>query len=48
MPEELEKVIRDLPRDPETIDLFKKLAGADPSVSRHQLNRSACQLIITG
>lgn len=27
MPEELEKVIRDLPRDPETIDLFKLAAG---------------------
>ncbi|HSK30396.1 MAG TPA: hypothetical protein VLA17_10560 [Candidatus Limnocylindria bacterium] len=30
MPEELEKVIRELPREPEIIDLFKKLAGAEP------------------
>lgn len=30
MAEELEKLIRDLPREPEIIDLFKKLASADP------------------
>ena len=30
MPEEQEKVIRDLPRDKETIELFKKLSGPDP------------------
>jgi len=30
MPEELEKAIKDLPREPEIIDLFKKLSGADP------------------
>ena len=28
MPEEMEKAIRELPRDPETVDLFKKIAGA--------------------
>jgi hypothetical protein len=30
MPEELEKAIKDLPREPEVIGLFKKLSGADP------------------
>jgi tripartite-type tricarboxylate transporter receptor subunit TctC len=30
MPEALEKVIRDLPRDPDVVELFNKLAGADP------------------
>ena len=30
MPEEMEKAIRELPRDKETIELFKKLSGADP------------------
>jgi tripartite-type tricarboxylate transporter receptor subunit TctC len=30
MPEALDKVIKDLPRDPEVVDLFKKLFGADP------------------
>ena len=29
-PEELEKAIRELPRDRETIDLFNKLSGPDP------------------
>jgi tripartite-type tricarboxylate transporter receptor subunit TctC len=29
-PEELEKAIRELPRDRETVDLFNKLSGADP------------------
>lgn len=28
--EALEKVIRELPRDPSVIELFHKLAGADP------------------
>lgn len=28
MPEENERAIRELPRDPETIELFKKFAGA--------------------
>jgi tripartite-type tricarboxylate transporter receptor subunit TctC len=30
MPEALEKVIREVPREPEIIDLFKQLTGADP------------------
>jgi len=30
MPEALEKTIRELPRDPEVVELFNKLAGADP------------------
>ncbi len=30
MPEELHKLIKGLPRDPEVVDLFKKLFGADP------------------
>jgi len=30
MPEALEKVIRELPRQPEIVELFNKLAGADP------------------
>ena len=30
MPEANEKAIRDLPRDPETIELYKKFAGAGP------------------
>jgi tripartite-type tricarboxylate transporter receptor subunit TctC len=34
MPEEQEKAIRDLPRDPEVIELFKKLAGPDPLPAR--------------
>jgi hypothetical protein len=29
-PEANEKAIRDLPRDPETIELFKKFAAAGP------------------
>jgi hypothetical protein len=29
-PEALEKVIRELPRDPVVVELFNKLAGADP------------------
>jgi tripartite-type tricarboxylate transporter receptor subunit TctC len=29
MPERLEKVIKDLPREPEVVELFKKLFGAD-------------------
>jgi len=35
MPEALEKVIKDLPRDPEVVELFKKLFGADPLPSRN-------------
>jgi hypothetical protein len=34
MPEALEKYVRELPRDPETIELFKKLAGAEPLPAR--------------
>jgi tripartite-type tricarboxylate transporter receptor subunit TctC len=30
MPEEMEKAIRELPRDRETVELFKKLASGDP------------------
>ena len=30
MPEALEKTIKELPRDPEVVELFTKLAGADP------------------
>lgn len=30
MPEDMDKLIRDLPRDPETIELFKKLNAAGP------------------
>ena len=32
--EELEKVIRELPRDKEVVELYKKLAGADPLPAR--------------
>jgi hypothetical protein len=28
--EELERVVRDLPRDPATIELYKKIAGHSP------------------
>jgi tripartite-type tricarboxylate transporter receptor subunit TctC len=34
MPEALEKVIRELPRDPAVVELFNKLAGADPLPTR--------------
>jgi hypothetical protein len=34
VPEELEKVIRELPRDPEVVELFKKFLGAGPLPSR--------------
>jgi tripartite-type tricarboxylate transporter receptor subunit TctC len=34
MPEELTKTIRDVPRDPEAIDLLKNLSGAGPLPSR--------------
>lgn len=34
MPEEYEKVVRELPRDKEIIDLFNKLSGADPMPAR--------------
>jgi tripartite-type tricarboxylate transporter receptor subunit TctC len=35
MPEALDKVIKDLPRDPEVVELFKKLFGADPLPGRN-------------
>jgi tripartite-type tricarboxylate transporter receptor subunit TctC len=34
LPEELEKVIRELPRDPEIVELFKKFLGGEPLPSR--------------
>jgi hypothetical protein len=34
MHEETEEAIRQLPRDPEVLDLFKKLSGPDPLPSR--------------
>ena len=34
MPEELEQTIRDMPRDREAVDLFKKLTGPDPLPQR--------------
>jgi tripartite-type tricarboxylate transporter receptor subunit TctC len=34
MPEELEKAIKDMPREPEVIEVFKKLSGADPLPAR--------------
>jgi hypothetical protein len=30
MPEETEKAVQEMPRDAKVIELFKKLAGADP------------------
>jgi hypothetical protein len=34
MPEELERVIKNLPREPEVVDLFKTLFGAGPLPTR--------------
>ena len=34
MPEEQDKAIRELPRDRDVVELFKKLSGADPLPSR--------------
>jgi tripartite-type tricarboxylate transporter receptor subunit TctC len=34
MPEEQEKVVRELPRDPSVVELFKKLSGGDPLPAR--------------
>jgi hypothetical protein len=34
MPEANEKAVRELPKDPETVELFKKFAGAGPLPSR--------------
>lgn len=30
MPEELERLVKDLPRDAEIVELFKKINAADP------------------
>ena len=30
MPEEMERLVKDLPRDPEIVELFKKINAADP------------------
>ena len=35
MPEDHEKVIAEIPRDPEVIEIFNKLVGADPIPERH-------------
>jgi len=34
MPEELEQTIKDMPRDREAVELFKKLTGPDPLPQR--------------
>ena len=34
MPEEQDKAIRELPRDREVVELFKKLSGPDPLPAR--------------
>ena len=34
MPEEQDKAVRELPRDREVVELFKKLSGADPLPAR--------------
>jgi hypothetical protein len=34
MPEELAKIIRETPRDPEVVDTLKKFLGVDPLASR--------------
>jgi hypothetical protein len=34
MPEELEQTIKEMPRDPEAIELFKKIMGPDPLPQR--------------
>jgi hypothetical protein len=35
MPEAHEKAIRVIPRDPEVVEIFKKLVGAGPLPSRY-------------
>jgi hypothetical protein len=30
MPEEMDKAIKELPRDPEVVELFKKISGGGP------------------
>jgi hypothetical protein len=34
MPDEMEKLIKELPRDPETVALFKKINDAGPLPAR--------------
>jgi hypothetical protein len=34
MPEELTKIIREMPRDPEVVDILKKFSGVDQLPSR--------------
>jgi hypothetical protein len=34
MPEELTKIIQEMPRDPEVIDMLKKVSGPEPLPSR--------------
>jgi tripartite-type tricarboxylate transporter receptor subunit TctC len=34
MPEELTKIIHEVPRDPEVIDMLRKFSGVDPLPSR--------------
>jgi hypothetical protein len=34
MPDEMEKALKELPRDPEIVDLFKKLNAAGPLPAR--------------
>jgi hypothetical protein len=34
MPEEQDNAVRELPRDREVVELFKKLSGADPLPTR--------------
>jgi hypothetical protein len=34
LPEDNEKAIRDIPRDPDAIEIFKKLIGAGPLPGR--------------
>jgi hypothetical protein len=33
-PEELAKIIREMPRDPEVVEMLKKFSGVDPLPSR--------------
>ena len=41
MPEELSKVIRQMPRDPEVVEMLKKFSRVDPLPSR--LRKSQCK-----
>jgi hypothetical protein len=36
MPEELTKIIHEMPRDPEVIDMLKKMSGPEPLPSRQE------------